>query len=456
MSLDCPDLRIFTDLLAERGELRRIKVEVDPNLEIAAITDRVCKRPGGGPALWFERVRKRSAPVLTNLFGSERRIAWALGVEDLGELAARLEADLQNAGPGSGEERMRRLTENPGILPRWVVRPPCHEVVEEAPDLGTLPALRAWPGDGGRYFTLPMVFTRDPATGRSNCGMYRVQVVNARTALVHWRHGSDGARHYSAFEARGRPMPAAIALGGDPALIYAAGAPLPGSIPEADFAGYLRQRPIELAKCMTSNMEVPATAEYVIEGFFRPGETAPEGPFGNHTGTYVSSGPAAVFNVTALTHRRNPLFPATVVGPPPMEDCFLARGTERLFLPILRQDHSELVDLHFPTEGVFHGCALVVLRREAKKEAKKILRRLWGAGLLKDSRLLIAFSEGVDVHNPSQAYWRAVNGVNPQRDLIVENGRLGIDATASPEVEVRPAPETLDLLNLRWEEYGLD
>jgi len=456
MNLDCRDLRDFAKLLTAQDELRRVRAEVDPDLEIAAITDRVCKQPGGGPALWFEQVRKHSAPVLTNLFGSARRVAWALGVESLDQLAGRMENDLQGSGPGNGEERLRRLTENPAILPRWVVRPPCHEVVEEAPDITTIPALRSWPGDGGRYFTLPLIFTRDPSSGRSNCGMYRVQVLDSRTALIHWRHGSDGARHYSAFEARGRPMPAAIALGGDPALIYAAGAPIPGSIPEADFAGYLRQRPIELAKCLTSNVEVPATAEYVIEGYLRPGEAASEGPFGNHTGVYAPAVSAPIFNVTALTHRRNPLYPATVVGPPPMEDCFLAKASERLLLPLLRQDHPELLDFHFPPEGVFHGCVLLSLRRGEGGGAKKVMRRLWSSGLLKDSRLMVAFADGVDIQQPSVAYWRAVNGVDPRRDLLVENGKLGIDATASPEVRVAAAPETLELLNRRWQEYGLD
>ncbi len=443
------DLRGFVSLLEESGELCRVAVQVDPVLEIAAITDRVCKAPGGGKALFFEQVKGHSFPVLTNLFGSYRRVAWALWNDNLQTLAARLEREIAQAGPGGAEERLRRLVEAPGFLPKLVTQPPCQEVAcRQQADLGMIPALQSWPDDGGRFLTLPLVFTRNPATGRSNCGMYRVQIFDGQSAALHWRKGSDAGRHHAAWQARGKRMPVAIALGGDPALIYAAGAPLPPGVDEAAFAGYLRQRRVSMAKCLTCDLHVPAAAEFVIEGYVEPQEERLEGPFGNHTGYYAEAAPCPVFHVTAITHRRDPLYPCTLVGPPPMEDCYLAKATERLFLPLLRHDHPGLVDMNLPMEGIFHGCALLGGRR--------LIRGLWTKGVLKNSRLLVACDEQVDVQNCSEAFWRAINSVDPQRDVLIEGGRLGIDATGKAgRPQVVEDDLVTRLVQQRWGEYGI-
>jgi 4-hydroxy-3-polyprenylbenzoate decarboxylase len=458
------DLRGFISLLEESGELRRVKVEVDPAGEIAEITDRVSKGAGGGRALFFERVKGHAFPVLTNLFGSPRRTAWALWTNDIEALAGRLARELGTAGEGRAEERLGRLVEAPGWLPRLVPGAPCQKKVRrEKPDLSILPALQSWPGDGGRFLTLPQVFTPDPATGRINCGMYRVQILDHARAAVHFGPGSDGSRHCGAWRARGKPMPAAIALGGDPALIFAAGVPLPASIEEAAFAGFLRQKPLEMARCLTSGLAVPAAAEFVLEGFFEPGETAPEGPFGNHTGYYVPAAPAPVFRVAAITHRIDPLYVCTVVGPPPMEDCYLAKAAERLFLPLLRIDFPEIRDLNMPLEGIFHGCALLSIRKNAPDRARELIGDLWQGGFLKSSRLLVVLDEDVDVQDLSRSFWRAINEVDPGRDVIIDGRRVGIDATRKVEGEGVAPPEpvrrdeaTRKLVDGRWAEYGIE
>ncbi|MEJ2699814.1 MAG: UbiD family decarboxylase, partial [Desulfuromonadales bacterium] len=324
--------------------------------------------------------------------------------------------------------------------------------------------LRAWPGDGGRFLTLPQVFTADPATGRTNCGMYRLQILDGARAAVHFGPGSDGGRHLAAWQAIGKPMPAAIALGGDPALTYAAGAPLPAGVEEAAFAGFLRQKPLDMTRCLTCDLTVPAAAEFVIEGWFEPGETALEGPFGNHTGYYVPAAPAPVFRVAALTHRTGPLYPCTVVGPPPMEDCYLAKATERLFLPLLRVDFPEIRDLNMPLEGIFHGCALLSIRKSAPGQARRLIGALWKGGFLKSSRLLVILDEDVDVQDLSRSFWRTINNVDPGRDVVLEGRRLGVDATrkllgegegAGPPEPLSRDEATRKLVEGRWPEYGI-
>jgi len=450
------DLSTFIARLETEGDLCRIAAEVDPLLEIAAITDRVSKGAGGNKALLFERVKGHPFPVLTNLFGSLDRTASALGADDLEALARRLERDLAAAPGESAGQRLRALVRSPAWEPCVIETPPCREIVRDAPDLCLLPALQSWPGDGGRYLTLPLVFTADPETGETNCGMYRVQIVDDSTALVHWKEGSGGAAHHAAWQRRGEPMPVAIALGGPPALTYAAGAPLPEGVEETRFAGYLQGEPVEMAACLSSGLRVPAAAEFVIEGFIDPGKTGTEGPFGNHTGSYAPAGPFPLLRVSALCHRRGPLFPATIVGPPPMEDCFLGKATERLFLPLLRLEVLGVRDINLPIEGIFHGCALVSARTEGADGGKELLRQLWETGLLKRSKMIVVLDEDVDVQDPSLCYWRALNQVDPGRDLIVEDGRLGIDATHRENgARVGTDPETQRLLARRWEEYGI-
>ncbi len=460
------DLRDFVSQLEQSGELLRVKVGIDPEGEIAEVTDRVSKGAGGGRALFFESVKGHPFPVLTNLFGSPRRTALALGTDDIEALAGRIGRELAACVGGSAAERLTRLVEAPEWRPRAVSHAPCRQVLRsENPDLSILPALRSWPGDGGRFLTLPLVFTADPTTGRSNCGMYRVQILDGGRAAVHFGPVSDGGRHRAAWQARGEPMPAAIALGGDPALIYAAGAPLPPGVEEAAFAGYLRRKPLEMTGGLTCDLAVPAAAEFVVEGWFEPGETAPEGPFGNHTGYYVPAAPAPVFRAAALTHRAAPLYPCTVVGPPPMEDCYLAKATERLFLPLLRVDFPEIRDLNMPLEGIFHGCALLSIRKDAPGQARRLIEALWQGRLLKSSRMLVVLDEHVDVQDLSRSFWRTINHVDPGRDLLVDGRRVGVDATrklrgegaeGAPPKPVRRDEATRRLVDGRWPEYGIE
>ncbi|BCR03088.1 menaquinone biosynthesis decarboxylase [Desulfuromonas versatilis] len=450
------EFRKFVRSLEARGELTRVRVPVDPLLEIAAITDRVCKSPGGGPALLFEQVKGVRLPVLTNLFGSPGRMAAALGVEDLEEPGRRLAAAIAPLA-GSGAERLQRLLAESHLQPVMVGEAACREVRDESPDLRCLPALKGWPGDGGRFFTQPLVFTRHPESGAVNCGLYRVQVFDARGAALHWSPGSGGAAHYAAWQARGERMPVAIALGADPALVLAAAAPLPAGIDEAVFAGWLRGRPLEMTFSLAGELAVPAAAEILIEGYLEPGEMRPEGPFGNHTGYYAPAAPCPLLHVTAVSHRRDPLCPATVVGRPPMENCWLGRAIERLFLPLLQVDVPELADFRFILEGMFHGCALAsVAAGDDPERGKKLLRRLWSGGLLKKARMLAAFDAEVDLRDGSLCLWRAFNNVDPGLDLLVDKGRLGIDAThrdGRPAVE--PDPATAALVAARWAEYGI-
>ncbi len=450
------DLRDFLALLERRGVLRRITAEVDPLLEIAAITDRVCKRPGGGPALFFAAVRGHGVPVLTNLFGSAQRMAWALGTEKLEDLAARLTHELALAGDGAAAQRLQRIAADR----RWrsVLREtaPCRQR-ESAGGFDSLPALQGWPGDGGRFLTLPLVFTCDAETGRSNCGMYRMQIFDARTAALHWGEGSDGARHARSWAAHGERMPVAVALGGDPALIYAAAAPLPPEVAESAFAGWLRGKPLEMVACDSGDLQVPASAEFVLEGYVEPGEVRPEGPFGNHTGFYAPPSPAPVFHLTRLTSRRDPLYPCTVVGPPPMENLSFAAATEILFLPLLQIDFPEVCGWHFIREGAFHGCCLLALRPEAAGQGLALIRRLWETPLFSRSRLLITVDAGLDLHAGDTLLWRLINQIDPGRDLIVSAGRLGVDGTEKtglPRLSADPATERL--VAERWGDYGID
>lgn len=445
------DLREFFRLLEDERELRRVAAEVDPDLEIAAVTDRVCKGPGARPALVFEKVVGTPFPVATNLFGSPRRISLSLGGTP-DEIAGRIAREIEG-GDGPPSHRLSTLA----IPPRRLDAPPCRDVVEEDPDLGTLPALRNWPGDAGRFLTLPMVFTRHPETGRGNCGMYRVQIFDGKTATLHWSPGSGGGGHHAAWgECKGR-MPVAIALGGPPALTWAASAPLPPQVDEVAFTGWITGEGVETARCLGSDLEVPASAEFVLEGYVNPGETRPEGPFGNHTGFYALAAPAPVFHLERITRRHNPVLPCTVVGPPPTENLWLARATERLFLPILRVDFPEIANLRFLAEGAFHGCALVAVHPEGAGRGTDLIRRLWEGGLLSASRLLVVVDAQADLVDGSRLLWRLINQVDPGRDMIVEGGRLGIDGTEKEgRLRVTPDPSIVQRILGRWEEFGID
>ncbi|MFO0753365.1 MAG: menaquinone biosynthesis decarboxylase [Thermodesulfovibrionales bacterium] len=482
------DLRDFLAALERRGLLHRIPVEADPILEIAEITDRMCKSPGGGKALFFEKVKGSAYPVVTNIFGSFGRMTLSLEVERLDDVGKRIEDLLHQAPPKTLMEKLAmlpRLFEIARFLPRTVKSAPCQEVVErENPDLGKFPIIKCWPGDGqptdeGRFITLPMVFTRDPETGRQNCGMYRIHVYDKVTTGMHWHIHKDGARHYDKYKALGGKMPAAIAVGSDPAVIYASSAPLPESVDEMLFAGFLRREPVEMVKCVTSDIEVPANSELVIEGYLDPGEMRTEGPFGDHTGFYSAAAKYPVFHVTCITHRKDMVYPATIVGKPPMEDCYMGKATERIFLPLMKLDSPEIRDINLPMEGVFHNAALISIKKSYPGHAKKIIHGLWGKGQMMFAKLLVIVDEDVDVQNVSYTAWRVLNNVDWRRDVVIAEGplddldhaaqwprygaKMGIDATRKTREEgmMRDWPDELfmsggikKLVDTRWKDYG--
>jgi 4-hydroxy-3-polyprenylbenzoate decarboxylase len=483
------DLREFIKVLDKKDLLLRIKTEVDPVLEITEITDRMCKLPGGGKALFFEKVKGSSFPVVTNLFGSFERICLSLEVNRLDDIADRIEGLLNQAPPKSLIEKLSllpKLVEFSKYFPKQVKTAPCQEIIEkEDPDLSRFPILKCWPGDGqpgdeGRFITLPMVFTKDPDTGRPNCGMYRIHVYDKKTTGMHWHIHKDGARHYDKYWKLGKRMPAAIAVGSDPAVIYASSAPLPEAVDEMVFAGFLRRSPVEMVKCITLDIDVPANSELVIEGYLDPGETRIEGPFGDHTGFYSPAEPYPVFHVTCITHRKDMIYPATIVGKPPMEDCYMGKATERIFLPLIRLDFPEIKDINLPMEGVFHNFAIISIKKSYPGHAKKIISGLWGKGQLMFAKLLIVVDDDVDVQDLSYTAWRVLNNVDWKRDTVFADGpldalyhaanwprygsKMGIDATRKTREEgmMRDWPDEIfmseeirKLVDSRWKEYGL-
>jgi 4-hydroxy-3-polyprenylbenzoate decarboxylase len=449
------DLRDFIALLEARGNLSRVSVPVEVQLEIAAITDRVCKGAGGGRALLFEQVRGFAMPVATNLFGSLQRAAWATGSEQPARVAERFTTALAREPGLSSETRLQSLLAQPAYRPLVRSSAPWQELSGAPADLNRLPALQAWPGDGGRYLTLALVFTRDPDSGAGNCGLYRVQLLSDDCAAVHWRPGSDAARHCAAWHARGRAMPVALALGGDPVLPFAAAFPLPPDADELALAAVLRGRPQAVTPAQHSDLTVPTAAEIVIEGLVHPGETRPEGPFGNHTGFYRPAAPAPLLRVTALSQRRGAILPATLVGPPPMEDCWLAKLAEGLLLALLRIDFPPIVALNLLPEGIFHGAALLAVRPGTR--GRELIHALWQRGPLRASRLLLVVEAGDVPLEPAACFWRALNRAVPERDLLMDGGRLGIDATAATAGAVlRPDSSTAGRVRQRWAAYGIE
>ncbi|ACH37262.1 UbiD family decarboxylase [Citrifermentans bemidjiense Bem] len=442
------DLRGFIAGLEAAGELQRVAAEVDPDLEIACITDRQSKLPGGGKALLFENVKGSPFPVATNLFGSPARMALALGVPKLDRLS----------------EAMDELLLCPGRAPLPLLsdRAPCREVVERAPNLLRYPFLKSWPGDGGRFITLPLVFTRDPETGADNCGMYRVRIFGERSAGVRWKNGSGGWQHHRKYLASGERMPVAIAIGADPALTLAASLPLPAGLDEVSFAGYLRGEPVPMLRCLDSDLLVPADAELVIEGFVEPGVTRNEGAFGNHTGSYDPGEEVPLLTLTCIARRRDPICQATVVGPPPMEDCWMAKAAERLLLPLIRRQCPEIVDLLLPLEGIFHGCALIAIEKSLPGQGRRVLETLRSEGWLKRGKLLVVVDAAEMPLTLSEGFWRALNAVNFPRDLAVTpDGCLGVDATRKfPEEgggqykELKQDASVSAQVQKRWREYG--
>jgi len=477
------DLRDFITTLERAGELRRIRAEVDPILEVTEITDRVSKR--GGPALLFERVKGSSMPVLINAFGSSARMGLAFQVDALTELAGALQEILDLKPPQGLLHKLMmlpKLQELASAFPKTVKDGPCKEViVRDSPSLAGIPVLQCWPQDAGRYITFPLVFTKDPETGVRNCGTYRMQIFDEGTTGMHWHVQKGGATHYRKAKRRGRRVEVGVAIGADPAVCFAGTLPLPEGIDEMLVAGFIRKKPVEMVKCETVDVEVPANAEIVLEGYVDTEELRTEGPFGDHTGYYSLADAYPVFHLTCLTRRTHPIYHTTIVGRPPMEDCYMAAAIETLFLPIMKKQLPEIVDFHMPFEGIFHNLALVSIEKQYPGHARKVMHALWGLGQAMVTKVIVVVDRDVNVRDYSEVAWKALNHIDPERDIEFVLGpvetldhasrlpkygsKMGVDATKKWPEEgfTRPWPDEIvmdetikRLVDRRWTEYGIE
>ena len=442
------DLNTFIKELDRIGELKRITAEVSAELEITEITDRVSK--AHGPALLFEKVKASDYPVLINAMGSFRRMSLGLGAKDLDSIGAEIEQYLDLGNYLSVPKLVKsipRLLRLLHVFPRKSrLRGACQEVIRREVDLGTLPVLQCWPEDAGRFITLPLVFTKDIRSKRQNVGMYRLQILDRTSTGMHWHKHKDGSEIYAGYKESGRRMPVSVALGCDPAITYAATAPLPKQLDEMMLAGWLRKSRVKLVKCITNDIYVPANAEFILEGYVDPQEEPVlEGPFGDHTGYYSLADYYPRFHVTCITHRKNAIYPATVVGKPPMEDCYMAKVTERIFLPMLKLTIPELVDINLPLEGVFHNCAILSVRSHYPGSAYKVMNSVWGMGQMMYTKLIVVVNETVDVQKLAEVRDAVLKNVRGANQLFIAEGpldaldhssnralygsRLGIDAT---------------------------
>ncbi|MFB3826685.1 MAG: menaquinone biosynthesis decarboxylase [Bryobacteraceae bacterium] len=474
------DLRDFIRALEGAGELKRIPFEVDPVLEMTVFADRAVK--SGGPALLFEKPKGSSIPVLMNAFGSERRMRIALEVESMDAVARRISEYLEMRMPEGliGKLKMLpKLAEMGGFFPRMVSRAPCQEIVrEEGFSLLDYPVLQCWPGDAGRFITLPLVFSKNPDTGKRNCGMYRMQIFDGRTAGMHWQTHKQGAEHYRRTQAA--RMEVAVAIGADPATMFSAVLPLPPDLDEMMIAGFLRNSPVDMVKCRTCDLEVPAQAEIVLEGYVELGELRTEGPFGDHTGFYSLADDYPVFHVTCITQRRDPVYTATVVGPPPMEDYYMGKAIERIFLPLMRLQLPEVRDMCMPAEGVFHNLMLVSIRKSYPGHARKVMSAIWGLGQAMFTKCIVVVDEDVNVQDVREVAWKALNNIDPERDIQFTLGpvdsldhasrlpnfgsKMGVDATRKWPGEgfsrpwpgvIRMSPEVRARVDELWARAGL-
>ena len=428
-------LREFVTKLEAAGELKRIRVAVDPILEITEIADREMKAPGGGQALLFENCRGAQFPLLINAYGSQRRMALALGVPDLETIAADLHGILNAKPPASLKDALALLRT---ALELRHAKPSLGQAAAatvELPGLSALPIQQCWPQDAGRFITLPMVITRDPDTGTRNVGMYRMQVIDERTTFLHWQLHKTGARHWRRYCELQQRMPVTVALGGDPALAFAATAPLPEGLDEFMLAGYLRKKSVALAKSKTNDLEVPAEADFVLEGYVDPQEPlAMEGPFGDHTGYYTLPEPYPKFHIERIAARREAVYPSTIVGRPPMEDFYMGTASVRIFLPVFKMTFQEIVDIALPAEGVFHNLVVVSIRKQFPYHAMKIMHGLWGMGQMMFTKMIVVVDEDVNVHDTREVLFRLCANIDPQRDLVFSKGPADVLDHATPQV----------------------
>lgn len=436
----------FLNVLEKAGELKRISVPVQTELAIAEWADREMKSSHGGKALLFEQPlidgQLSKFPVAINTMGSEKRMALALQVESISDLAQEISLILKAKPPTDLREGWSLLKQGMNLLharPKHVKNGACQDVVHRFDgatarnlSLGELPILQCWPQDGGRFITLPNVHTRDPETGARNLGMYRMQVYDGLTTGMHWQVHKVGARHGKLYYERNERMPVAVTLGGDPAYTFAATAPLPDGLDEILFAGFVRKKSVELVKCLTNDLEVPADVDFVLEGYVQPGETRPEGPFGDHTGFYTAVEDYPVFHLTAITHRREAVYPTTIVGIPPMEDFYLGSASVRIFLPVFKMNFPEIVDMALPAEGVFHNLVFVSIRKQYAYQAFKVMHGLWGMGQMMFSKYIVVVDEDCDVHNTSEVLFRMCANTDPKRDsTIITNPSDSLDHAPS-------------------------
>ena len=478
------DLREFVGALEKNKELKRIPFEVDAVLEITEFADRSVKN--GGPALLFEKPKGSRIPVLINAFASAKRMQLALEVDSVDDIAHRISEFLEMRMPEGiiGKLKMLpKLAEVGAFFPKIVSGGPCKDVIRRDDfSLDYFPILKCWPQDGGRYITLPMVFSKNPDTGKRNCGCYRLQIFDERTTGMHWQTHKQGAEHYRRMSARGevKKMDVAVAIGADPATMYSAILPLPPDLDEMMIAGFIRQKPVEMVKCETVDIEVPAQSEIVLEGYVELGELRREGPFGDHTGFYSLEDDYPVFHITCITHRKDPIYATTIVGPPPMEDFYMGKAIERIFLPLMRLQLPEVRDIAMPAEGIFHNLILVAIRKSYPGHARKVMSAIWGLGQAMFSKVIVVVDEDVDVQNTSEVAWKALNNIDPERDiqfvmgpvdsldhasrLVNYGSKMGVDATKKWPGEgfTRPWPDVIRMpedvrkkVDEMWKRAGL-
>ena len=461
------DLREFIRALEEAGELKRVTAEVDPVLEITELADRAVK--SGGPALLFENPKGYDIPVLINSFAGMRKMEIALQVDSVDEIAGRIAEYLEMKTPQGlvGKLKMLpKLAEMGSFFPREVKTGPVKEVIKkDSFSLFDYPVLQCWPEDGGRFITLPLVFSRNPVTGKRNAGVYRLQIYDERTTGMHWQTHKQGAEHYRRRLREGREerMEVAVAIGADPATMFSGILPLPPDLDEMLFAGFLRSKPVEMVKCETVDLEVPANAEIVLEGYVTLGELRTEGPFGDHTGFYSLEDEFPVFHVTCITQREKPIYATTIVGPPPMEDYYMGKTIERAFLPLMRMQIPELVDINMPAEGIFHNLMVLSIRKSYPLQARKVMSAIWGLGQAMFTKCIVVVDHDVNIQDLSEVAWKALNNIDPQRDIQFVMGpidqldhssrlpnygsKMGIDATRKWPEEgfTRPWPGLIEM-----------
>ncbi|MDX2225829.1 MAG: menaquinone biosynthesis decarboxylase [Verrucomicrobiae bacterium] len=455
-------LKEFVEVLEREGELLRIAFPVDTDLEITEIADREMKKPGGGKALLFEQPlvdgKVSAFPLLINAYGSERRMELCLR-RPVAQIVEEIAALLKAKPPKTLMDGVKLVGQGISLIhtrPATVSSGPCKEVIHrfepgDSFDLGRLPILKCWPDDGGRFVTLPNVYTQDPDTGERNIGMYRMQVYDGKTTGMHWQVHKVGARHGRRYYETGKRMPVAVCLGGDPVLTFCATAPMPDGLDEILLGGYLRRKSVPLVKCETNDLMVPADSDFVLEGYVEPGETRTEGPFGDHTGFYTPPDAYPVFHLTAITHRKEAIYPATIVGIPPMEDYYLGTASVRIFFPMVKMLFPEIVDMHLPAAGVFHNLMVVSIKKQYPYHAFKIMHGLWGMGQMMFTKIMVIVDEDIDPRDEQQVLWWLCGNIEPQRDMIFTKGptdsldhastlpnissKVGIDATRKLEGE---------------------